>query len=279
MKKVFVVVTLLVAVIAGVVVVQSRRQDVVVDTNAGDQLATEVVPTATQEETPELFSAEALQQTLTAWSTQQTGDVGVVITDASGEVLAEVSPDEPFFAASIYKLYVAYEGYLQVDRGEVDRDEIYSVGRNRWQCLDVMIRESDSPCAEKWWVELGKEELNVRLASYGLTGTNMVAITTTAADAARMLARITSAGELSEESRAALLESMRIQIYTDTFDSAFAEQTVYNKIGFRELDEYHDVAIIEFSDGRQLIVSALTSRVGTRSIRDLGTAILSAVEQ
>ena len=222
------------------------------------------------------FDASALQETLNTWQAGlPSGAVaGVAISTVDNETLASINADEEFFAASIYKLYVAYEGYRAVDNGELDPNQLYLGDRTLKQCLDVMIRESDSPCAEKLWVELGKENLNTILDGYGLKHTSMTAITTSAGDAAIVLSKIARGEGLSESSQAAYLASMKDQIYADTFDVGFSDDImVYNKIGFRELDEYHDVAIVELPDGRGLIVSALTSNVGTAQLQDLAKEI------
>jgi hypothetical protein len=54
---------------------------------------------------------------------------------------------------------------------------------------------------------------------------------------------------------------------------------VYDKVGFRELDEYHDVGIVKFADGRVLIVSVLTKNAGVRNIAGLGAALLAATKK
>ena len=216
------------------------------------------------------FDEIVLQSTLDQWSAGLSGNDSVVISDVNSNVLASTNPGESYFAASIYKLYVAYFGYQQVDDGLVNPDEVYVNGKTRAECLDLMIRESDSPCAETLLVELGKQELNEQLADLGILNTDMVNITTTAADAAIMLGLIARGEGLSPASQAALLESMRTQVYRDALNAGFSDGvTVYNKIGFRELVEYHDTAIIELSDGRQLVVSVLSENVGTRNIAEL----------
>ena len=92
-----------------------------------------------------------MQSTLDEWAESISGEYGVVISDSDGNILAERNPTQKFFAASIYKLYVAYEGYKQVDGGLVDPSESYINGNTRLECLDLIIRESDSPCAENCW--------------------------------------------------------------------------------------------------------------------------------
>ena len=108
----------------------------------------------------------------------------------------------------------------------------------------------------------------------------MVAITTTAGDAGIMLARIAQGEGLSETSQQKFLQSMKDQIFRDTLNKSFTDDTsiVYNKIGFNEQLEYHDVAIIEFpATNRQLIVSVMTDSVGTANIVRLGDMLEQSI--
>ena len=270
--------------IGGLWLYASNRKQADIAANQIEQPADTVQPAAepplVEEQSEPSFEAAELQVALDEWSKTVGGAASVTVMTPEGEVLAELNKDEVFFAASIYKLYVAYYGYRQVDDGAVDVDASYTGGHTRGECLDLMIRESDSPCAEKLWAELGKAELTAALEQIGITNTSMTAITTTSHDAALMLARIARGEGLSEGSQALFLDSMKNQVYRDALNKGFSDAvTIYNKIGFREQDEYHDVAIVEFSDGRQLTVSVLTSSVGTRGIADLGTRIEAAVGQ
>lgn len=225
------------------------------------------------------FDKVAIQKALDSWVASISGEAGVSIMDSDGEVLAESSSDRVFFAASIYKLYVAYAGYLQIDKGQADPDELYISGSTREQCLDKMIRESDSPCAEKMWVEIGKQTIDNGLVDLGIKNTSMFNITTTAEDAAKQLTIILNSDELSEDSREKILKSMKEQIYRDAFNKSFNDdELVYNKIGFREKVEYHDVAIIELADGRKFILSAMSESVGTSSLVELGNLIQLAIK-
>lgn len=227
-----------------------------------------------QEEELPTLDVVKLQSELDSWESAQSGSASVVITDLSGEVLATVNGDKEYFAASIYKVYVAYEGYRQVDLGAGDPDENYIGSSTRIECLDLMIRESDSPCAEKMWVEIGKQEITDRMVEYGTQNTSLVGITTSASDAALILSRIARGQGLSMQSQSSFLESMRTQVYRDALNSGFSEKVeVYNKIGFNLDLEYHDTAIIQLEDGRQYIVSVLTRGVGSSNIADLATRI------
>jgi beta-lactamase class A len=223
-----------------------------------------------------IFEPVALQDAVDTWvaSLPAGSSASIVVTDSSGNSLASSSPDRIFFAASIYKLYVAYAGYQQVDQGLVDGRELYVDGNTRVECLDLMIRESDNPCAEKLWEELGKQLLTSQLKTYGIVNTSMVLTNTTAADVASMLGRIAHGEGLSAKSQSIYLESMKTQIYRDGLNAGFSDAvTVYNKVGFNEGVEYHDAAIIKLSDGRQAIISVMTENVGTTRIAELARAI------
>lgn len=230
--------------------------------------AQQIVPDKASE-----FDAVALQNVINAWVESVSGTVSVVVADENGNILAVHNPEQVYFAASIYKLYVAYAGYLQIDSGEVDRNEIYVNGFTRYECLDKMIRESDSPCAEKLWNELGKSKLTAQLETYGIENTSMEGITTTASDAGVMLARIARGEGLSEESRDNYLSSMKDQeaIYRRGLPSGFKSLVVYNKVGWNEQKEWHDTAIVELPDERKLIVSVFTENVGSSNISKFGT--------
>ena len=231
------------------------------------------------EETKPEFDAIALQKAVDDWASNINGQASVVLADKDANILASYNADLEYFAASIYKLYVAYFGYQQVDAKAVNPNEQYINRNTRAECLDLMIRESDSPCAEKLWAELGKQEQTQKLIGIGIKNTSMVGLSTTATDAAVMLAFIVRGEALSRESQTAFLQSMKTQIFRDSLNVGFSsDATVYNKIGFNGLKEYHDTAIVEFKDGRKLIVSVLTENVGTKNIAALGRAIEAAVD-
>jgi hypothetical protein len=225
------------------------------------------------------FNAVQLQQVIESWDASFSGTASVVIRDESGNILAAKNPDELYFAASIYKLYVAYAGYQQVDSRAVDPDAEYINGYSRLECLDVMIRDSNSPCAEKLWNELGKIELTNQLATYGITNTSMEAITTTANDASILLGRMLRGEGLSDDSRIAFLDSMKDQeeLYRRGLPSGFTQSTVFNKVGWNEQVEWHDTAIVKFADGRYLIVSVMTENVGFQKVLELGRRIEDSV--
>lgn len=219
-----------------------------------------------------------LQPVVDSWAAGIGGQQSVVVQDiGSGKILAAHNADKQYFAASIYKLYVAYIGYQLIDNGTYNPDELYQGGRTRAQCLDAMIRSSDSPCAEKLWNEIGKENITTRLKPYGIERTSMSGLTTTAGDSAIILKRLYDGKDLKPASRKAMLDSMLGQIYRSALPAGFTSDKVYDKVGFRGTSEYHDVAIVSFDDGSGLIVSVLTTDTGTRNIAALAKDIKRAV--
>lgn len=217
-----------------------------------------------------------LQPTVDQWAAAQKGDFSVVIYDpANKKNVAELNPDKEYFAASIYKLYVAYEGYRKIDSGDFKSDEAYLDGWSRGKCLEEMIRSSHSPCGEKMWAELGKESTTARLEAYGLKNTSMTGLTTTARDASLILARLETEEGLSKQSKSAFLDSMKTQDsrYRRGLPSGFTQSTVYNKVGWNENLEWHDTAIITLPNGRNYVVSVFTRSVGMNQVAALGKAI------
>lgn len=200
------------------------------------------------------------------------GTYAIKVTDLSGKSLAEVKGDKQFFAASIYKLYVAYVGYQKIDDGTFSFEDPYLSGYTRGRCLDAMIRDSYSPCAEKMWDELGKEELTNDMKLLGLTNTSLTGLTTSANDAAIILKKIVTGEGLSEKSQNAYLDSMKEQDpkYRRGLPSGFKQSIVYNKVGWNLDQEWHDTAIVELANKKKVIVSVFTDGVGYKKIATLG---------
>lgn len=199
----------------------------------------------------------------------------VVIHPETGRILGAVNPDKEFFTASIYKLHVAYDGYRAIDAGRYRGTQPYLGGYTRAQCLDAMIRSSYSPCAERWWTELGRERLDELAESRGFTHTDLVGLRSTARDSAGLLRLVYLGTGLSSASQRAFLDSMRDQPakYRAGLPSGMPGQTVYDKVGWNLDHEWHDVAIVDFGAGRRVIVAAFTTGAGYANVRALGRLV------
>lgn len=228
------------------------------------------------------FDAISIQKRVDAWVSDlpTNSEASVQVLDADGVSLAAYTPEEEYTAASMYKLFVAYLGYGRIDSGDMNPKEPYTTTLTRAECLDVMIRNSENVCAEKMWNEFNKREQNAQLEKVGIKDTNMVMTTTTATDAAKLLQLVSNGRGLSSDSRTAFMDSLLNQpdFYRRGLPSGFSDEImVYNKVGFNEQNLWHDSAIIEFEDGRQLTVSVFTKDVGYEKVAELGAAIEKVV--
>ncbi|MDZ7744415.1 MAG: serine hydrolase [Candidatus Saccharibacteria bacterium] len=219
-----------------------------------------------------------LQPTVDTWTSEQSGVASVVIYDLTAEEeVASHNPDKIYFGASIYKLYVAYIGYQKIADGTYSQAEPYYGDLTRGDCLDEMIRTSHSPCAEKMRLELGIDWLDKTLQDYGIQHSAMGDISTSASDVSRILRRLYERRDLTNEHADAMLASLKDQIYQDALKAGFSESTVHNKVGFRGLVEYHDVAVVEFQSGQAYVMSVLSENIGAQNIADLATRVETAV--
>lgn len=237
-----------------------------------NQQAQETQP---EEEITKVEPLPSVQDAVEQYVNGNAGDYSVVVTDLeTGKELASYMADESYFAASLYKLYVAYLGYMDVQSGEYNIDVQFLGNWTRKECLDKMIRESHSPCAEKMWSEQGKEASTRRLKDlFDLTGTSMVGLTTTARDVDVVLRRLHEGKELNETHTNLYMRSLKENIYRDVLPKALSDMAVYDKVGFNGLIEYHDVGIVELPSGRKVAVSLLTRSAGTRRMIELSKTI------
>src|SRR5690606_21208267 len=115
------------------------------DAPTPDQQTTE--PQASEETPP--YAAPDLQPVIDSWVGAQRASYHIAVYDhQAGRVIAKNEPDEALFAASLYKIYVAYLALLDFQTGAQNPDDILVAGQTKKECVDKMIRSSDSPCGE-----------------------------------------------------------------------------------------------------------------------------------
>ena len=220
-----------------------------------------------------------LQPPLDKWLQNNSGTYSVVMLDAnSGQTVATHDSDRQFFMASIYKLYVAYLALQDIQNRVHSADEIFLNNLTRQDCIDLMIRKSDSPCGEKYMAELTPTEIEARLQKLKLSNTDFGSLSTTTNDVSMLLKRLYSGQDLNNYYRGLLLDAMKNQIYRDTIAKGAAPYTVANKVGFRDLVEYHDVAIIYAGNNTAYILSVFTKNAGTAKIADLAKTLKNSLD-
>lgn len=231
---------------------------------------------ATKPKEPEKPTKVDLQPTIDAWVAGQSGNYGIVVYDPANEaVIASYQPDEQFFTASIYKLYVAYLALQDIEAGKLSADQVILAGQTRKQCIYKMIHSSDSPCGETVLNSMGASTVTERLKSqFGFTNTAFPAFVTSAQDALTITKRLQAKQDLDEEHTAFLLDAMKTQIYRNGVPTGAPEATVYDKIGFDSPDLWTDVGIIELPGGRQYVYSIFgNGGVGSSQIADFARTI------
>ncbi len=223
-----------------------------------------------------------LQPTVDAWVAKQSAEYGIVVYDpANQRTVASHNPDETFFAASLYKLFVAYLALVDFQKGVQSPDEVITNGFTKKQCVDKMIRESYSPCGEVMMAEMGQEALRTRVSDMGIKNTVFAGITTTAQDSALILQYIVDGRDLSADNTAFLKDAMRIQ--EQKFRNGLAKgapgATWETKVGWNEQYNYHDVGIATLPNGRVYVVAILSHNNGSpKPIADFAATVYAVLE-
>lgn len=223
-----------------------------------------------------------LQPVVDVWVAKQAAEFGIVVYDpANKQVIASHNPDRKFFAASLYKIYVAYLALVDFQEGKQDPEEILTQGFTRKQCVDKMIRESHSPCGEAMMADMSQTTLRQRVSDMGIKNTIFAGITTTAQDSALILQYIVEGRDLNAANTEFLKDAMRVQDqkFRNGLAKGAPEATWETKVGWNEQYNYHDIGIMTLPSGRQYIVAILSQNNGKSSvIADFAATIYQALK-
>ena len=230
------------------------------------------------------------QPVVDEWVQSIGGSKSVLIYDLDRDELAgSYNTKENYNTASLYKLFVVYEGYLRLESGEWQADEpASSTGYTVLECLDLAIRESHSPCAETIWVEIGYDELDEIIETdFGITNSNISVLTSNSEDIMRIMKLFYEHPDIKDEDLVTKMKDSFLKQPKTEYNwrqglpSGFSDAVnVYNKVGWAYNDEekvwdiYHDAAIVEFPEkDRHFVVVVMTSKVPYQQIRKLGAMI------
>lgn len=207
-----------------------------------------------------------LQPVVDAWLAKQSAEYGIVVYDpANKQTIVSHEPDEKFFAASLYKIFVAYLALVDFQNGAQDPNEVLTQGFTRKECVDKMIRESHSPCGEAMMADMGQAALRQRVSDMGIKNTIFAGITTTAQDSALILQYIVEGRDLNASNTAFLKDAMRVQDqkYRNGLAKGAPEATWETKVGWNMQENYHDIGIMTLPNGRQYVVAILSYNNGS----------------
>lgn len=208
---------------------------------------------------------QTIQGIVNDWANKYKGNASVYITDTkTGEVLATSDENRQYFTASMYKMYVAYLTLQDVDAGLKSFSDPSAEGKSRKDCLYYMIQESNSACAERMMGELTRVRMDERLAALGATHTQIVALKTTAKDAAVIARKIALGEGLSAESAAFLQGAMRDQKFRGGLPKGFSTSEVQDKVGYnKHVYGWHDTGnVTPNANKRTFTVSVFSEHIG-----------------
>lgn len=201
--------------------------------------------------------------------------LGLVVIDTSNGAAASYDGDTQFVSASIYKLFVAYDVYRQVDAGTVSLDQSITTAdpddlTNTVEgCLNLMITISDNDCG----VSLGEldswSNLDSILKSQGYNGTMLNnydssgAVSgdkqTTAADVALLLERLYKSELLKPTTTSDFINLLKQQTINDSLPSGLPLGTIIAHKTGALYGYVHDAGII-YSAKKNVIVVMLTGQ-------------------
>lgn len=199
------------------------------------------------------------------------GQAAVEVFDVDyGTVVASYNSNVSMYPRSLYKLFYVYDAYAQIDAGQDDPNQIYMNGQTLDHCLDIIIRQSDNPCAEKM-IDNDPPRLarvGQLISRLGLANTQADGLKTSAHDISLLLQHYYRHPEWSVNSWQKFRSSALGQSWTyrKGLPSGFTRATVYDKTGFGYgsggVNVYNDAAMVEFPNGaggvRRYIVVAMT---------------------
>jgi beta-lactamase class A len=260
-RKAFLLIVLVSAIVGAVWLAVHNRQDQ--STNPSTSSSRQTSSQAQEAPKPPLVD---LQPTVDAWVAKQSAIYGIVVYDpANHKTIASHNLDRKFFAASLYKLFVAYLALVDFQKGTQDPNETLTAGYTKKQCVDKMIRESNSACGEAMMANMGQETLRRRVSDMGISNTVFAGITTTAQDSALILQYIVEGRDLDASSTAFLKDAMRVQDqrFRNGLAKGAPQATWETKVGWNEQYNYHDVGIMTLPSGRQYVVAILSQNNGS----------------
>lgn len=248
-------------------------------------ITTEEIP---EEPEPELPVEINFQTTVETWVSSVGGDKGIIIYDLDlDKVVGSYNAEEKFQTASIYKLFVVYEGYRRLQSGVWDASEVAGWTRKTiLECLDLAIRESNSACAETLWNMIGHDELNeITSTDFEIPTVTVSSLMAAPTEIMKIMKRFYEHTEITDETLVARMKDSFLNQPITTYNwrqglpSGFSERVkVYNKVGWNWNGSYwtiyDDAAILDFvTEERHFIAVVMTSGVSYQQIKQFGSQI------
>jgi len=198
------------------------------------------------------------------------------LADGSG---AAINADRPFYAASLFKVWVMYEVFHQRSLGLLSLDEEYIVSdyyesfglgpRLTSACetvtlsraLQAMMSLSDNAAAVLLQDRVGPANVNASLAALGLTASGLFEdeLPTTAADMALILEAIARGQPLDADASQAMLDLLASETLADRLPALLPEGTRVAHKTANWSNATHDAGII-YSPAADYLIVVLSDR-------------------
>lgn len=185
---------------------------------------------------------------------------------------ASASPDSSYFAASLYKLYIALYLLDGIDKQTINPADQVIDGKDVSACIQAMIVVSHNGCPETIAARYGWNTIDGFITSKGFpSSVSNGNIRVTAASMGDYLRRLYAGQLLSPSSTQTLLGYMSQQIYRSAIPAGVSGSLVQNKVGFYG-GSWHDAGIVYSPKGTYILV-VLTEGAGASAIADLSRRI------
>ena len=251
----------------------------------------EDLPDDDEEEEEEIEEID-FQPVVDQWVASVKGNRSVLIYDLDlDKITASYNVSEKYSTASLYKLFVVYEGYKRVQTGAWNGGaKAGSTGKTILKCLDLAIRESHSPCAETLWGMIGRDTLDTIMENeWGIVDSDISRLQSVSGDILKIMKKfylhedIADQGLLTQMWDSFLNQPKTTYEWRQGLPSGFKKAEVYNKVGWeynankKYWNIYHDAAIVKFplenNKSRNFIVIVLTNKIDFKDIRRFGTML------
>jgi len=223
----------------------------------------------------------ALEEVIRSNLGDEVDSYGVVVKNLGDGAVAEVNPHKVFETASLFKLWVMYEVYKQVELGLLQMDEELLVTPyyasfdggtlpveicdtlTVREALEAMITYSDNTSGFLLRDRVGLENIERDLQALGLTESDFgdEDVTSTAGDMALFLEMVALRAAVSSEASQEMLDFMLAQQVNDRLPALLPPDTaIAHKTG--DLPEVtHDVGIV-YSPQATYVIAVLSERAG-----------------
>ncbi len=245
------------------------------DLPATRQLEPEVSDEKANEVAAKLKTNEQdLQKLIDEWRADYPGAKSAVVFREIGGFgrIANANQDQSFFAASLYKLFVAHYVMNGIQSGTINPNGSIA-GTTVSACFRAMIVVSDNPCPEAFANRYGWSAIDefATKSGFGAANVEYGGNTVTAKVAADFLVKLAN-GQLADKTQTdTLLEYMGRQTYRSAIPAGLPGITVQDKPGFLGRT-WHDAAIVRSKKATYALV-VLSEGTGSGAIANLAKQI------